>query len=402
MNRINCISIEHDFEVINVEETIAILKEIEQPIIITISKIAFILGNSKEKYEFNLQKTISIESIKKYFTDPNYKNLVVIGSKKYIGNIIDHQLVIKYYEHQNGDKNGYSEHIRKNRDEYGYLNLLELLLVSDKKPNRTKVNTRSTIGETLRFDLHDSGRNIIPLLTTKFLPFDKVVYELLWFLRGDTNTDFLKEHNVHIWDGNSSRKYLDSVGLINYKQGEVGPIYGAQWRNFNGVGCDQIMNLINGIKKDPWSRRHIVTAWNPLQLKDMALPPCHMMFQMIVTHDKEKPNRLSTVLTMRSCDMFLGVPWNIASYALLTHIIAKITGLVADELVIMMGDCHIYTSHQDQVSEQIRRIPYRFPEIELLFPDEFNEKLDFSLLKLEDFKLTNYFRHESIKADMVV
>ena len=232
--------------------------------------------------------------------------------------------------------------------EHGYLELLEEILQEGfEKNDRTGTGTLSLFGRQLRFDLQKG----FPLLTTKKLHIRSILHELLWFLKGDTNTRYLKENKVRIWD-----EWAD-------EKGDLGPIYGKQWRAFpkpEGGSIDQIADLIDGLKKNPDSRRHLVVAWNPGQIEDMALPPCHCLFQFYVARGK-----LSCQLYQRSADFFLGVPFNIASYALLTHMVADQCDLEPGEFVWTGGDVHLYKNHIDQAREQLGREPRAFPTLKL-------------------------------------
>lgn len=262
-----------------------------------------------------------------------------------------------------------------------YLNLLSQVLTDgEERKDRTGVGTIGIFGAQARFDL----RKGFPLLTTKKLHLRSIIYELLWFLRGDTNIKFLKDNGVSIWD-----EWAD-------KDGNLGRVYGAQWRDWitpDGRHIDQIRNLIEGIKNDPFGRRHIVSAWNPGELEKMALPPCHALFQLHVSGD----GGLSCQLYQRSCDLFLGVPFNIASYALLTMMVAHVCGLKPKEFIHTYGDLHIYKNHIEQVKEQLGRAPRALPTM-TLNPDV-NDIGDF---KYEDFKLEDYNPYPAIKAPIAV
>lgn len=262
-----------------------------------------------------------------------------------------------------------------------YLDLLDKILTTgNEKGDRTGTGTYSIFGHQLRFDLNDG----FPLLTTKKVHLKAIIHELLWFLAGDTNIKYLNDNGVTIWD-----EWAD-------EDGELGPVYGKQWRSwFSGHGnepIDQISQLIHDLQFNPDSRRHIVTAWNPMEIDDMALPPCHCLFQFYV-HDE----RLSCQLYQRSADVFLGVPFNIASYALLTMMIAQVCELALGDFVHTFGDVHIYKNHIDQVQEQLTRkpkpLPFMWinPEVENIF--EF---------KYEDFRLEDYDPHPAIKAEVSV
>lgn len=244
------------------------------------------------------------------------------------------------------------------------------------RKDRTGVGTLSTFGLQMKFDLSQ----YFPLVTTKKVYLKGVIAELLWFLNGDTNIKYLTDNNVHIWD-----EWAD-------ENGDLGPIYGKQWRDWNGDHIDQILNAVDLIKNDPYSRRIIVSAWNPSQISDMALPPCHTFFQFYVTTD----NRLDCQMYQRSADMFLGVPFNIASYSLLTMMMAQQTGLGPGRLIWTGGDCHIYLNHLDQVEKEIHRIPYPFPTMNI------DKAKDIFSYKLEDFNLENYKYHPAIKAPVAV
>jgi thymidylate synthase len=247
------------------------------------------------------------------------------------------------------------------------------------KKNRTGVDTISTFGYQCRYDLNAG----FPMVTTKKLHLRSIIHELLWFLKGDTNIQYLRDHNVKIWD-----EWAD-------EQGNLGPVYGHQWRSWacpNGETVDQIKTLINDIKTNPDSRRLIVTAWNPADLPKMALAPCHCLFQFYVDDGK-----LSCQLYQRSADVFLGVPFNIASYALLTLMVAQVTGLKPGEFIHSFGDVHIYTNHLEQVKLQLTRAPYAPPTMELnpYVTDIFG-------FKFEDFELRNYQCHPHIAGEVAV
>ncbi len=243
------------------------------------------------------------------------------------------------------------------------------------RKDRTGVGTRSVFGRQMRFDLSQG----FPLMTTKKVYWKGVAYELFWFLKGDTNVKYLQDHNVHIWD-----EWIDS-------KGNLGPVYGAQWRNFGGQ-VDQIAQVVDSIKNNPDSRRHIVCAWNPIALPDMALPPCHCLFQFYVAEGK-----LSCQLYQRSCDVFLGLPFNIASYSLLTHMIASVTGLEVGEFVWTGGDTHVYHNHFEQIETQLTRTPRQLPTLKIKNPKESIFDYDF-----EDFEIVGYDPYPAIKAPIAV
>ena len=261
-----------------------------------------------------------------------------------------------------------------------YLDLMDRVLKTGvEKRDRTGTGTLSVFGHQMRFDL-TAG---FPLLTTKKLFTKAIIYELLWFLKGETNVRWLQEHGVSIWD-----EWADEAG-------ELGPVYGHQWRSWpDGCGgtIDQISDLIAGIKSNPDSRRLIVTAWNPADVPMMALPPCHCLFQFYVAGGK-----LSCQLYQRSADIFLGVPFNIASYALLTMMVAQVTGLKPGEFIHSFGDAHLYLNHLDQAREQLARKPLALPTMRIK-PDV----TDIFGFEYEDFKLENYQAHPHIKAEVAV
>ncbi len=258
-----------------------------------------------------------------------------------------------------------------------YLDLLRDVLENGvDKMDRTGIGTRSVFGRQMRFDLNKG----FPLMTTKKMHLKSIIYELLWFLKGDTNVKYLQEHGVRIWN-----EWAD-------ENGDLGPVYGSQWRNWNGEGIDQIAEVIEKLKKTPNDRRMIVSAWNVGKIAQMHLPPCHMMFQFYVAN-----NKLSCMLYQRSCDMFLGVPFNIASYALLTMMIAQVCGYELGEFIHTLGDTHIYHNHFDQVREQLSRTPYELPQMHIN-----PEVKDINDFKYEDFELVNYKSYEAIKGQVAV
>lgn len=261
-----------------------------------------------------------------------------------------------------------------------YLNFLQYILDHGiEKSDRTGTGTKSVFGYDMRFDLTDT----FPLLTTKKLHLKSIVYELLWFLNGDTNVKYLQDHGVKIWN-----EWADD-------QGELGPVYGAQWRRWqtgNGQVVDQMSELLQGLKNNPDSRRHIISAWNVGDIPKMALPPCHLLFQFYVAD-----GQLSCKLTQRSADAFLGVPFNIASYALLTHMVAQQCGYQAKEFIWSGGDCHIYLNHLEQIKEQLTRTPGELPKLKILRKPK--SLFDY---QFEDFEFVNYNPQPTIKAPISV
>jgi thymidylate synthase len=302
-------------------------------------------------------------------------------------------------------------------EEYQYIQLVKDILEKGTWENGRNGTTKGIFGYTMRYSLAD---NTIPIFTIKKTAWKTCLKELLWFIRGETNNKLLQQQNVHIWDGNTSREFLDSVNLPLYEEGIAGPIYGYQWRHFGAkyncidgnpisknfkendlnrndeiyLGIDQLKEIIDCLK-DPnkrSSRRLIMTAWNPLQLKQMALPPCHVMCQFNV-HDG---NKLSCALFQRSNDVSLGTSFNVASYSFLTHLLAKHCGLIAHEFIHFMGNCHIYEEHIQPMEEILRREPYPFPKINIL-----EVKENINDYELSDFEIIDYRSHDVIKMSMI-
>jgi thymidylate synthase len=312
---------------------------------------------------------------------------------------------------------------RRPHPEYAYLALLQKVYYTG-QPRETRnggaaADTRSIFGAALEFDVAQFG---FPLLTTKKMFFKGIAEELCWFLKADTDAHHLQEKGVHIWDGNTSRTFLDQLGLTDYAEGQAGPIYGYQWRNFNGPynkeegegggqvklevrGRDQLYACLQLLQKDPFSRRILFSGWNPQQLSDMCLPPCHVLYQFYVSADKQT---LSCQMYQRSADLFLGLPFNIASTALLTSIFARLTNLSVGTIRINIGDAHIYGQHHECVRQQLTRTPLPFCQLgfqEQEKKDEKEEK-DKPQKKLEDFTLQdfvihNYVSHGVLKAPMI-
>ena len=273
----------------------------------------------------------------------------------------------------------FEPHAPASHPEHAYLDLLaDILAKGVQRQDRTGVGTLGVFGRQMRFDLAQG----FPLLTTKRVHFKSIALELLWFLRGDTNVRWLRERGVTIWD-----EWADA-------DGELGPIYGRQWRSWaapDGRSIDQIAKLIEGLRTNPNSRRHMVSAWNPAEVDDMALPPCHCLFQFFVAE-----GRLSCQLYQRSADVFLGVPFNIASYALLTHMVAQVVGLQAGEFVHTFGDAHLYLNHLDQARLQLTREPYPFAALKLA------PRTDLFAFGYEDIVIEGYRAHPRIAADIAV
>lgn len=285
-----------------------------------------------------------------------------------------------------------------------YLELCQRILnEGNKRTDRTNTGTISVFGHQMRFNLQDG----FPLMTTKRLYVRAIVIELLWFISGSTNITFLVRNRVNIWNewayeryqksedyqNESMEEYIEKIKMDDafaQKHGELGPVYGKQWRNFNGV--DQLQNVIDLIKNKPDSRRILLSAWNPSEVNEMALPPCHVLMQFYV-----KDDTLSCQLYQRSGDVFLGVPFNIASYALLTHIIADVCGLKVGEFVHTLGDAHIYSNHIDQVNLQLTRVPKELCQLVITHHHDNIEDYTF-----DDFKFENYQHHPTIKGEIAV
>jgi thymidylate synthase len=294
------------------------------------------------------------------------------------------------------------------KSERQYLDLLQKIMDEGvDKGDRTGTGTRSIFGHQMRFDLSEG----FPLLTTKKVFLKGIIHELLWFLLGDTNIKYLVDNDVHIWDAWPYAEYKkqmegkwevlsqeDFIALIKTDKsfadqwGDLGPVYGYQWRNFNSQGIDQVKNVVETLKKNPNSRRMLVVTYNPVQADNMLLPPCHMMFQFYVANGK-----LSCQMYQRSADTFLWVPFNIASYALLTMMIAQVVGLEPGEFIHTIGDAHIYSNHFEQVAEQLSREPRPLPTMKLN-----REVTDLFSFKYEDFTLGGYDPHPVIKAPIAV
>ncbi len=286
-----------------------------------------------------------------------------------------------------------------NNDEQQYISLVkEILDFGIERDDRTGTGTISSFGKSMRFSLRD---NVIPLLTTKKIFWRGVVEELLWFISGGTDSKILSEKGIKIWDINGSREFLDKTGFKERREGDLGPVYGFQFRHFGaeyidcdtdykGKGVDQLNLCIDMIKNDPNSRRILFTAWNPVDIKKMVLPPCHIFCQFYVSNGE-----LSSLMYQRSADIGLGVPFNIGVYSLLTIMIAHITGLKPGEFIHTIGDAHIYKNHITPLKEQISREVRKFPKLFIK-----NDKKDIDSFSFQDFELVGYDPHPTIKMDM--
>ena len=292
--------------------------------------------------------------------------------------------------------------LNENKEEQQYLDLIQNIISNGTLESGRNGNTYAIFGNSMRFSLQNGK---IPILTTKKVAWKTCLKELLWFIKGSTNNDKLVEQGVHIWDGNASRNFLDNYGFTERREGDLGPIYGHQWRHFNaayrdcdtdysGQGVDQLQYIIDHLKNPATrnSRRLVMSAWNPCQLDEMALPPCHIMCQFNV----HGGNKLSCALFQRSNDEALGTPFNIASYCFLTHLLAKHCGLEAHEFVYFKGNCHIYQEHVEGMKTQLTRKPYPFPTVTIR---QVRESIDDYVV--EDFELQHYQSHPQIKFNMV-
>lgn len=299
--------------------------------------------------------------------------------------------MISYHE------NIYQNKINVNEEELQYLDLLKKILKDGSRKESRNSVVYSLFGNQMRFDL----RKGFPMLTTKKMPWKTILRELIWFINGSTDNKLLQEKNVHIWDGNSTKEFLATRGLDHYEEGDLGPIYGFQWRHFGAEyenhktdytdkGIDQLKNIIDEIKKNPGSRRLIMSAWNPNDLEKMALPPCHVMVQFNIDGEY-----IDAQLYQRSGDMFLGVPFNITSYSFLLSIIGTITGYIPRYFVHTLGDCHIYENHIEAVTKQLKRVPTFFPTVTI------NKDIDIEELKETDFTINDYEYYPTIKAEMI-
>ena len=289
----------------------------------------------------------------------------------------------------------------KKHDENQYLALIDDIVDKGELVDGRNGKTLTVFGSAMHFSLNNGE---IPLLTTKKVAWKTCLKELLWFISGSTNNDLLNKQNVKIWNGNSSREFLDSRGLVNNRENDLGPVYGHQWRFFNaeysncddnyeGKGVDQLDYIIKQLKdpKERYSRRLLMSAWNPCQLDEMALPPCHVLVQFNVLPG----DKLSCSLYQRSGDVGLGVPFNIASYSFLTHLIALHCGLNAHEFCYYLGNCHIYDDHIEQLKVQRTKEPYEFPKLLIK-----NIKSNINEYTIDDFEIINYISHETIKMNM--
>ena len=365
----------------------------------------FVIGGShlyNEVLESDIVSYIHITKIEKeYDADTYFPNILECKDKLLISGKLFNEELIEKIERDNEPNLLFLKYSKVNIEENKYLNVLKDLIENGEERNdRTGTGTLAKFGETLEFDLRNG---ILPMLTTKKVFLRGVLEELLWFIKGDTNSKRLEEKKVNIWKGNTSREYLDANGFQDYPEGQLGPLYGFNWRSWGaeykgmdhdhrGEGIDQLQNAIDLIKNDPTSRRILVSAWNVSALKKGVLPPCHIMFQFYVN---QKEKTLSCQTYQRSVDWMLGCPFNITSYALLTHMMAHITGLMPGKLRMCFGDTHLYKDHIEGAKIQIERESKPFPRLNITRKVESID--DF---KFEDFKVMNYSSHPAIKLQM--
>jgi dihydrofolate reductase/thymidylate synthase len=385
----------------------------------------FVLSKSNNNY-YNDPKKLYIHLMQRYYTKDDIDRVFVFGGAEIYKIFLLNNYIDTFYITQldsaytcntffpkkelidnftmcsssNRDKKGRTFQIwnRIDHPEYKYIGLLQKALYTGEYRNGRNGETHSLFGEFIEFDIEKYG---FPLLTTKKMFFRGIAEELFWFLKADTNANNLKDKGVHIWDGNTTREYLDSIGLTSYPDGIAGPIYGFQWRNFNGeyipngsieleTSRDQLYNCLKDIKYNNTSRRIIFSGWNPNQLQEMCLPPCHVLYQFYVNNGK-----LNCQMYQRSADLFLGLPFNIASTALLTSILSNMCGLIAGKIRICIGDAHIYKEHRDCVLEQITRKPLKFCNLTI---NNTREKLE--EWTYNDISIEEYVSHGILKAVM--
>ncbi|OII75991.1 thymidylate synthase family protein [Cryptosporidium andersoni] len=352
-------------------------------------------------YDFMIYENEILKLIKRNIRNTSCESEVIIAFENVLDKIFGERKISLRNKVPKDNIISYPSIIIRDHPEFQYLDMLSNVLQNGHyRGNRTGINTYSIFGASMRFDLRES----FPLLTTKNVAMRIIFEELMWFIKGDTNGNHLLDKKVFIWAGNGSKEYLNKIGLGYREENDLGPIYGFQWRhfnaeyktmhdNYNGQGVDQLSNLIESLKKNPYDRRHILSAWNPSAMKYMALPPCHILSQFYVDNN----NRLSCSLYQRSCDLGLGCPFNIASYSLLCVMIAHICGYEPGEFIHFIGDAHIYENHVEQLKQQIKRLPRPFPQLRL------KRKVD----KVEDFiwediEIIGYYPHPTIKMEMAV
>jgi len=380
-----------------------------------LNKQIYLKGGYFTYFDFDFHCDIHLPS--KYFQNMIVSNIIQSKQKITIRyNLIPYEINMEIIEwsYNSTDVRVFCPSFKKyETEEHQYLELINYILKHGfEKTDRTNTGTLNCFGNTMRFNLENGT---IPLLTTKKVFLKGIVEELGWFLRGETDAKLLQDKNVHIWDGNSSREFLDSLGFYDRDVGDCGPVYGFQMRHFGanykdyktdykGQGYDQISNIIKQIKETPTSRRIVMNLWNAFDLDQMVLPPCHVLYQFYVENDT-----LSCSLYQRSGDIGLGVPFNIASASILTHWLAYHTGKKANELFYILGDTHIYKNHIDILEEQIKRVPRSFPKIEFLSltekqRGEMKEKKieEWEMLGMDRILLHGYYPYDSLQMKMAV
>ena len=377
------------------------------PVLFTMFKNGFIIGGEQL---FKAFVFLPIDKIYVTFIDKEYKCDTVFPFESYCSSFDYNLNSYSPWYYSEGEKCNYRhleytrisplKSLKKHDTVYTSL-LTDILGNGEHRPDRTGTGTLSVFAKQLKFNIEED----VPLLTTKYVPWKSVIKELLWFLQG--NTDANKLEGTKIWQGNTSRDFLDKRGLVHYKEGDIGPMYGFQWRHFGAdyrgcdanyekLGIDQLENVINLLKTDPFSRRILMTTVNVNDLEKGCLHPCHgIVVQFYVT----QTNKLSCHMYQRSVDTFLGLTWNIMSYAVLTYIIAKKVDMIPHELIISTGDTHLYVDHIEQAKQQISRTPYPSPK--LILTDDIKNK-DFKDITINDFEVIGYLYHPAIRAKMSV
>lgn len=412
-NRMNIVLTNNKASISSYENVIAVTEnELTNTLENFPSQKKFVIGGEKV-YKLFLHKCnkIHITYIDKMYDCDTYFPLIgndfkLVEFSRKIEHVVcensDEKIPYQYmtYEKKNCLEDTSADHV--------YKSLVNRILLSGKsRTNRTDTDTLSVFGEHIRFNIEEN----VPLLTSKRIPWKSCVEELLWFLRGDTDAKILQKKNVHIWDGNSSKTFLEKTGLSYLNEGDCGANYSFQWKHFGAsyincnseytnMGFDQISYIENLLKTDPFSRRIFMSAWNPPDLCKTVLPPCHVSVQFYVTDvPKNSKPKLSCHMYQRSCDVFLGLPWNIFSYTVLTYILAMKCNMDPFELIISFGDTHIYNNHIEQIHKQLRNSNLSAPKL-ILNKDIIHK--DYKDLAVTDFEVIGYFPHPSIKGNMAI
>jgi thymidylate synthase len=373
------------------------------------------INSLEDVHEFHGDENVFIAGGKEVYEQslliPDFVKKVHISIMKKVyecDTFIDFKIFNNFIVEEKNEYENFNHYVLTLSNDIGerqYLNLLDKILKTGNTVRGRNGITKSVFGEVFKFDLTKG----FPLLTTKKMFLRGIIEELLFFIRGKTNSKILEEKNVNIWKGNTSRKFLDSMGFDSRPEGIMGPLYGYNWRYYGSdyddiiakpinptEGIDQLKELVNSIKTDPHSRRLLISTYNPIQAKEGVLFPCHSLILQFYVDDR---GFLDMIAFSRSADMFLGIPFNIASYSLFLTIIAKCTNLVARNLTITIGDAHIYEEHFKVVKEQLIRIPFKFPSLHI--KKELKTVEDMEMLSYEDFELENYKHYEQIKAQMI-